>query len=133
MARLDAWNPWKLEGWGLRERADTPPPSADTWRLRMEELLALRTLEEDWDGQGAKAPSVDLVDSALHLAERLRQQGIDAPCRIVPGVNGTVIFEWQQDGIYREMEVTRPGHAEIMEMSADRTPKHWTVTDESPQ
>lgn len=130
MARLDTWSSAMMDGWRSQERADAVPARSDTWSQCRDELLAIRALDEDWDGQGAKAPSAALVDSAIQLAEILRQRGVDAPCRIVPGVNGTVIFEWQQDGIYREMEVIKPCHAEILEMSPGQPPKHWTVPAE---
>lgn len=119
-----------MDGWRSQECADVVPARPDVWSQRMNELLAIRALDEDWDGQGAKAPSTVLLDSAVQLAELLRQRGIDPPCRIVPGVNGTVIFEWQQDATYREMEVIQPGRAEILEMSPGQPPKHWTVAAE---
>src|SRR5438132_2167422 len=85
------------------------------WSTSIDELLRIRNLEEDWDGVGAKAPPTATVDSAIRLAQILKtqQQGIlwrAAPCRVVPGRTGTVIFEWQVGSDYHEIEVISPGH-----------------------
>jgi hypothetical protein len=89
----------------------------DAWSERIDELLDIRRMEDDWDGMGAPAPATALVDSALLLAQILRQDRFVAPCRVVAGLTGTVIFEWQNDGIYSELEVTRPHHAEWVRMA----------------
>jgi hypothetical protein len=75
----------------------------DLWPKRLDELMTIRTLTDDWDGLGAKAPSTELVDSAIILADGFLRAGIEAPSRVVAGVNGTVILEWQRDGVYTEI------------------------------
>jgi hypothetical protein len=102
----------------------------DCWSNRIDELLAIRLLPDDWDGQGSTAPATDLVDSALMLARSLRQGGIEAPNRIVPGVNGSVIFEWQVGEEYCEIEVTRPYHAEGLRLVPGQPPEHWLIQAE---
>jgi len=101
----------------LGERAD------GLWSRRVDELRAMRLLEDDWDGQAAKAPSAELVDSAVALA--LRRAGAELPSRIVPGVNGTVIFEWQAGEEYCEIEVTRPFHAECLRFLPGQPAQHY--------
>lgn len=119
-----------MDGWRSHDRADIGMARPDAWNQCLADLLAIRAFDDDWDGQSAKAPSADLVDSAVQLAEILRQQGMVAPSRIVPGVNGTVIFEWQQGDIYRELEMTTPYCAEMLEMTPGQPPKHWIVSAE---
>lgn len=102
----------------------------DLWSRRIEELLTIRSYEDDWDGQGAKSPSTKLVESALILAETFRQGGVEAPSRIVLGVNGTVIFEWQAGEDYCEIEVTRPSHAEGLRLVPGRSAEHWVIEAE---
>lgn len=83
------------------------------WCEAIETLLQLRLLEDDWDGLGAPAPSTALVDSALSLAQILRQQRFPPPCRVVAGLTGTVLFEWQSaGGGYFEVEMTQPRQVE---------------------
>jgi hypothetical protein len=100
----------------------------DSWDGRIDDLLKIRTLEDGWDGAGASAPGTELVDSALLLARNFRDRGYDAPSRIVAGVNGTVLFEWQDDGVYEELEVTAPFQAEMMRVVPGRPAEHWTIT-----
>ncbi len=87
---------------------------ARRWEMSIDRLLAIRQLEDDWDGQGTPAPPVEVVDSALVLALLLRQEGIEAPTGVVQGVNSDVAFDWQSpDGKYVEVEVTGPYTADV--------------------
>jgi hypothetical protein len=100
------------------------------WRQRLAELHALGDLHDDWDGQGASAPLPELVTSALALAEQLRQERIDAPCRVVAGVNGSVILEWQTPkGAYTEIEVTAPHQADGYSVVPGEQTLHWSITE----
>lgn len=79
------------------------------WNERIDELLAIRQLEDDWDGQGAPAPTIEVVDSALVFALLMRRDGVVPPTGVVQGLNGEVLFDWQsEDGKYIEVEVTAP-------------------------
>ncbi len=91
------------------EPADGP---ARTWNDVIDELLALRGLENDWDGQGAQAPEPALVDTALAAALDFRSSAMPPADRAVAGVNGTVFFEWFSPTKYLEIEVTAPGQVE---------------------
>jgi hypothetical protein len=91
------------------ERADCP---ARTWGDVIDELLALRGLEDDWDGQGAMSPDAAIVDTALAVALDFRSTIVPPAARVVAGVNGTVFFEWFSPTKYLEIEVTTPGQAE---------------------
>jgi hypothetical protein len=108
----------------------TRPDRIDLWSCRIDELLAIRSLADDWDGQAAKAPSTELVDSALVLAVAFRRGGAEAPSRIVPGVNGTLVFEWQAGEEYCEIEVPRPYHAEGLRVVPGQPPEHWVIEAE---
>ncbi len=97
------------------------------WERQILELSAFDVLGDDWDGQGAEAPSDALVNSAVHLAEMLRENGVDAPACVVPGVNGTVVLEWQEPGgVYFEIEVTAPGKAEAMLIRPGMLADSWS-------
>jgi hypothetical protein len=68
-----------------------------------------------------------LVQSAIHLANLLRQAQIDAPSCVVPGVNGTVVFEWQcADGAYLEIEITEPYRADVCLIVPGGSTECWT-------
>lgn len=136
LARIDASTASELNNasptTGVEEAAllVTRPDRNDFWSCRIDELLAIRSLADDWDGQAAKAPSTELVDSALVLAQAFGRGGAEAPSRIVPGVNGTVIFEWQAGEEYCEIEVTRPYHAEGLRFVPGQPAEHWVIEAE---
>lgn len=83
-----------------------------TWADVIDELLALRGLEDDWDGQGARSPDPALVDTALGVALKFRAADMPPAERVIAGVNGTVFFEWYLPTKYQEIEFTAPGQAE---------------------
>lgn len=101
--------PLDERGW-LTSEFSNPPDR--TWSELVDDLLVLRTLEEDWDGQGAVAPHPTLVDGAITLAQHFQLTGECPADRVIASVNGTIIFEWQGPSGYLEIEVTTPVEAE---------------------
>src|SRR5215468_1733124 len=63
-------------------------PDAGLWGPTVEKLVAFQHLGDNWDGQGAVAPSYEQLESAIGLAYTLYQQGVDPPSRVVPGPEG---------------------------------------------
>lgn len=85
---------------------------AQTWHSLIDELLHIRNLEDDWDGEGTEAPHPALVDGAITLAQYLQANGIPSADRVIAGVNGTIYFEWHTPFGYQEIEVLSPMDAE---------------------
>jgi hypothetical protein len=83
-----------------------------TWRELIDDLLGIRHLEDDWDGQGAEAPNPALVDGAIKLSLALQQRGVAPATRAIAGLGGTVYLEWQTPLTYCEIEVLSPLEAE---------------------
>lgn len=108
----------------LTERARQAP---DPWDQITDDLLGMRALQNDWDGLGAEAPSPELVDSTLRLAQSLRRSGYLCPARVGAGPNGTVLLEWQLGHLYVEAEVTQPSLAEWMILELGQPPRHRQV------
>ena len=103
-------------------------PDAGSWEPAVVSMVELQHLGDNWDGQGARAPTHELLASAIGLAYTLHEQGVDPPTRVVPGPEGSVIFEWQDpDGAYTEVEVVRPLYAEVMLIQPGQPAKHWTL------
>ena len=86
--------------------------SEQSWQSAIDELLRIRNLEDDWDGEGTEAPPPAVVDGAITLAQHLQAKGIPAAERVLAGVNGTIYFEWHSPLGYQEIEVTSPLDAE---------------------
>jgi hypothetical protein len=103
------------------------------WEASIQKIVEFQQLSDDWDGCGAKAPSRELLESAVGLAYLFRDQGVPAPVRVVPGLDGIVLLEWQfPDGAYAEVEIVRPLFAEVMLIEPDKPAKHWTLPTETP-
>jgi hypothetical protein len=96
---------------------DSPPVVEQAidvpWLDLIDELLSLRGLEDDWDGQGGEAPDPALVDGAIVLARRFQDERETPADRVTAGVNGTIFFGWHFPGGYREVEVISPTEAEV--------------------
>ena len=104
---------------------------AGPWEPAVQAILAMQHLGDDWDGLGAKAPSRELLESAIGLAFLSLERGTPPPDRVVPGLDGVVIFEWQPaDGTYTEVEIDRPFHAEVMVIEPGRPARQWTLPTE---
>ena len=85
--------------------------AARRWGEVIDELLRMRRLRDDWDGEGSPSPGSDLVDSAITFAQNLAPRA-SPPHRVHAGVNGTIFFEWYSPSGYREIELFAPGRAE---------------------
>ncbi len=97
--------------------------SRDAWRKVVRALEPLRGLRNDWDGLGAAAPSIELVDSAIELANYLSRIDHRAPTTVAPTPAGTILFTWE-DAEYWELEIRLPYHAEWMRVDGRGTVTH---------
>jgi hypothetical protein len=104
---------------------------AGPWESAVQKMVAFQELEDDWDGQGAQAPTYEILCSAIGLAYTFHQQGVDPPSRVVPTPEGSVVFEWQDpDGTYAEVEVVGWLSAEVMCIEPGKPAQHWTLPRE---
>ena len=104
---------------------------AGCWEPAVQKMVDFQHLADDWDGAGARAPSRDLLASAIGLAYLLLEKGVDPPHRVVPGLEGEVIWEWQfPDGTYGEVEIVHPLYAEVMMIEPGKPARHWTLPTE---
>lgn len=83
------------------------------WKNVMAELRDMRSLSDDWDGDGAVAPGVAVVDTALTQAIRLRSEYHNPPDRVIAGVNGSVLLEWFLFNRIEQMEIFAPNEFEV--------------------
>jgi len=103
---------------------------ASPWSIGLQELTEIRSLEDDWDGQGALAPSSELVESAEELARELQTLRVAGPSCVVPGVNGTVVFEWEfGPDLSIEIEVTEPGAGEGFLLATGSQAEYWSLKE----
>lgn len=75
------------------------------WGDVTDELLDISQLQDDWDGQGATAPSRKTVDRAFSLVRSWREHNSVPPSLIRPSPDGNICLEWQFSLERLEIEV----------------------------
>jgi hypothetical protein len=85
----------------------------ESWNLTISSIEQMLWIGDDWDGANGKSPSEAVINSAVRYAARLRDQGQPPPVRTVPTGAGSVIMEWQSENAYCQIEISRPGIAEV--------------------
>lgn len=83
----------------------------------------LRDLSDDWDGEGASAPDVDVLGSAHGLFEMILARVDDCPRQplIVPSRAGGILIEWKIGNVLLDVHVVSRDYAEFAFI--DRTTK----------
>ncbi len=114
-----------------KEPAEQTAHDAGPWEPTVREIVDFQNLGDNWDGCSAKPPSRQLLESAIGLAYVFLEKGVPPPSRVAPGLEGEVIFEWQEaDGTYTDVEVVRPFFAEVMHIEPGKPARHWTLPTE---
>jgi hypothetical protein len=93
------------------------------WDDVLRALQDLMRLRDDWDGEGAVAPSRSVVRSAIFIAIRLRNLESPIPTTAVATRAGTILFSWQDGSDYQEVEVT-PDAIEWMSIDRNGVAEH---------
>jgi hypothetical protein len=93
------------------------PMPADDWEFVLNELARLRTLPNDWDGEGSPAPLPELVSAAARLARDMQARRHTPPGRVFASQDGTVYFEWYTPLGYQEVEIRSPSIAECRRLA----------------
>jgi hypothetical protein len=73
-----------------------------------EQLQAMRSLGENWDGYGAAAPQADVLDLAqafVGLMEAVLRKATPAALHVSPTRVGGVLIEWAEDPLEHEVEI----------------------------
>ncbi|MCI0465085.1 MAG: hypothetical protein L0Z62_49825 [Gemmataceae bacterium] len=107
--------------------ADVSPSAATAqWDRLLDDLVRLRALEDDWDGQGASALDPANVDRAIAWVQQMRRwERALPPARVVPGVTGELILEWQADSFYLTAELSQPDRVEWMLALPGQPTRQW--------
>jgi hypothetical protein len=88
------------------ESEEAPAPGRMTWDEAFAKADGLRKWGDDWDGQGASAPSSEHIDACRVLLEAVHRDALLPPPTFVAGApDGGVCVEWQWVGISLGAEV----------------------------
>ncbi len=96
------------------------------WSEIVKSIGDMRSLQNNWDGEGAIAPQKAIVDTALALIDNFRSQNGDntSPDRALPSIDGRILIEWHLENSYMEAEIVEPGLAEWMFQGPNQEIKH---------
>ena len=77
----------------------------------IEQLEAMRSLVENWDGYGAaapEAPAIDLAQEFVGLIEAMWKKSTSNSCvlHVSPTRNGGVLIEWEDRAMQHEVEIS---------------------------
>src|SRR5262249_55025328 len=103
---------WNLLPDGALPAGTRSRDEAHEWHKRIEQLRRIRSLPEEWDGEGCHAPDSAMVDAAVALVDDLVTSGCLPADRVLLGVRGPIVLEWHSRDRYVEIEVTSPRTAE---------------------
>lgn len=110
---------------GRRWQLDPSIAVFGTWEIEpIQEALRLRTLTENWDGEGSPTPTQAAVESTIQIISAVATLGFDElpTPRLYPVHGGGVQLEWRQANRYLEIEFMPEGTAHFL-----------TATDQEPQ
>lgn len=106
------WTAADIAYHSVRDRGAAGPNDALSWAKQDACLSKMYQLEDGWDGEGARAPSRELVESVAELMRRHRESNRPAPSAIVPTPDGTIFIEWQNPPEFASLEVRIPFEGE---------------------
>jgi hypothetical protein len=76
----------------------------------IEQLQAMRSLMENWDGYGAAVPvatAIDLAQEFVSLLETMLKKPTSSSCElhVSPTRNGGILIEWEDRAMQHEVEI----------------------------
>jgi hypothetical protein len=81
-------------------------------------------LEDD----DVQAPSSDTIRQAIQLAERLRDQGVPPPTRVVPDAHGGIVIEREAGRLFESYRISADGSVESREFEDCRLVKRMPLS-----
>jgi hypothetical protein len=84
-----------------------------SWLERRLELATMRKLARDWDGLGAEAPDLTVIDRADHFLRMLQERDpANPPMRVVLSADSSIAFEWVRESRFIQAEITEAAEVE---------------------
>ena len=99
--------------------------TGDPWDQIEDEVLALATRPDDWDGEGAARASAASVQGALRFCRVARARAV--PRCVSMTRDGALLMEWHAASEYQELEFVDEHHAELMIAPHERDATHRVV------
>ena len=109
------------------ERAAISRGDGRTWAQVMQVLIALRSLNDDWDGEGSEAPRPAAIAMAAQVAGSLEAHGAPVPTTATATRSGGILFGWEREADYTEIEVVGPDRVEWMVIAPGSPAMHGEI------
>ncbi|MCW9023635.1 MAG: hypothetical protein OQK73_03030 [Gammaproteobacteria bacterium] len=85
------------------------------WHRNFMDLYELFDLEDNWDGEDAEAPSIELIENAISYLNSLQTTSdMPAPSRVIFTQDEEIVVEWNYNNNYLELTIAEPYKAEWM-------------------
>ena len=102
----------------------------NTWTEKAQgKLEHLRSLESDWDSYGSEPPSREALATAGELLGMLIEEDLE-PTRVVPSVEGGVVFDFIYAKRYAAIEILNTGEVTEVYMDESRNASASPLSDE---
>ncbi len=109
------------------ERAVMSWGDGRTWTHVIQALSALRSLGNDWDGEGSEAPRLPTILKAVQVARLLELAKVPVPTTAAAARSGGIIFGWEDEAEYKEIEVLGSDRVEWMRVVPGSPPMHGEI------
>jgi hypothetical protein len=98
------------------------------WAEITKKLGEFLSLEDDWDGGGAKKPDPEIIRFCTVFANGLADLSTTPASSVSPTVEGGVVFQWQSEAARLEFEINEPFRVECMLSVRGQKPKHRVLS-----
>ncbi len=78
----------------------------------IEQLEAMKSLPENWDGYGAAVPipeAIELAKDFVQLLSKLQSRAFSSDIFVTPGRDGGALVEWSDSESEHELEINADG------------------------
>ncbi|HVZ94735.1 MAG TPA: hypothetical protein VG797_09515 [Phycisphaerales bacterium] len=99
---------------------------SETWSDAIESMLAWRLNADVFEE--TFRPAAEIIDTAIDFAWDQASRFTDAPSSIVPGGNGTLVFEWHGSVEALTIEFVEQGRARVALFTSNRIIKRGLMT-----
>lgn len=92
----------------------------EQWQPHLETLRSWRCSPDELTDDDIEAPSQEIIELALELAQSMIQESLPSPTCVVPTVDGGIAFERRSGDWLERVEIETGGHVEIMQFFDSR-------------
>jgi len=97
---------------GLSPVAASDQSTRQAWQRLIDQLTQWRRDPSQLADEGVDAPSAEIIDKAILVAERSQQRGLPAPSSVVSDANGGIVLERREGSVAEVLHLWDDGTVE---------------------